>query len=90
MHWFRARRALVVLPLVLLWVFGSALPAASVTKKQVDEACATSKAALDEWEEALARAADEWTSFTADYLIAHPMLSDYLTEGLDLHGLRCD
>lgn len=45
---------------------------------------------LDEWEEALARAGDEWTPFTADYLIAHPMLSDYLTEGLDLHGLRCD
>jgi murein DD-endopeptidase MepM/ murein hydrolase activator NlpD len=58
MHWLRARRVLFVLPLVLLWVFGAALPAASVTKQQVDEACATSRAALDEWEVAAASAAD--------------------------------
>lgn len=58
MHWLRARRVLFILPLILLWVFGSALPAASVTKKQVDEACATSSAALDEWDVAAARAAE--------------------------------
>jgi len=58
MHWLRARRVLLVFPLVLLWVFGSALPAASVTKQQVDAACATSKAALDEWDAAAARAAE--------------------------------
>ena len=53
----RARRVLLVFPLVLLLVIGSALPAASVTKQQVDDACATSKAALDEWDAAAARAA---------------------------------
>lgn len=58
MHWLRTRRVLLVLPLVLMWVFGSALPAASVTKQQVDEACATSKGALDEWDVAAARAAE--------------------------------
>lgn len=58
MHWLRARRVLIVLPLVMLWVFGSALPASSVTKQQVDSACATSQAALDEWEVAAARAAE--------------------------------
>ena len=58
MHTLRARRVLLVFPLVLLWVFSSALPAASVTKGQVDAACATSQAALDEWDAAAARAAD--------------------------------
>lgn len=45
---------------------------------------------LEEWEDALAYAADAWNEATADYLIAHPLLADYLTEGLDLHGYRCD
>ena len=58
MHWLRARRVLLVFPLVLLWVFGSALPAASVTKGQVDAACASSQAALDEWDAAAGRAAE--------------------------------
>jgi murein DD-endopeptidase MepM/ murein hydrolase activator NlpD len=58
MHWLRARRVLFVLPLVLLWVFGSALPAASVTKQQVDSACATSQAALDDWDAAAERAVE--------------------------------
>lgn len=46
--------------------------------------------ALDEWEDALSYAADAWNKFTADYLIAHPMLADHLEDGLDLHGYRCD
>ncbi len=58
MHRLRTRRVLFVFPLVLLLILGAALPAASVTKKQVDEACATSKAALDEWDAAAAAAAD--------------------------------
>jgi len=58
MQWLRTRRVLFVFPLVLLWVFGAALPAASVTKQQVDSACATSQAALDQWEAAAARAAE--------------------------------
>lgn len=45
---------------------------------------------LDEWEDALAYAADAWNEATADYLIAHPLLADYLAEGLDQHGYRCD
>lgn len=46
--------------------------------------------ALDEWSEAVDQATDNWNENTADYLIAHPMLADYLTEGLDLHGYSCD
>jgi murein DD-endopeptidase MepM/ murein hydrolase activator NlpD len=42
----------------MLWVLSSALPAASVTKQQVDAACASSQSALDEWEAAAARAAE--------------------------------
>lgn len=45
---------------------------------------------FDEWNDALAYAADAWNERTADYLVSHPLLSDYLTEGLDLHGYRCD
>lgn len=45
---------------------------------------------LDEWEDALSYAADAWNPATADYLIAHPLLADYLTEGLDRHGYRCE
>jgi hypothetical protein len=45
---------------------------------------------LEEWPEALEEAADNWNENTADYLIAHPLLSDYLTDGLDQHGYSCD
>lgn len=45
---------------------------------------------LDEWDDAMSYAADAWNERTAEYLIAHPMLADYLIEGLDLHGYRCD
>lgn len=45
---------------------------------------------LDEWSEALEEAADNWNERTADYLVAHPMLSDYLSEGLDQHGYSCE
>lgn len=45
---------------------------------------------IDEWDEVLAQAADAWNERTADYLISHPMLADYLTEGLELHGYSCD
>lgn len=37
---------------------------------------------LDEWEDALATAQENWTPRTADYLIGTPMLADYLSEGL--------
>lgn len=45
---------------------------------------------LEEWDDALSYAADAWNTATADYLISHPLLADYLTEGLDLLGHRCD
>lgn len=45
---------------------------------------------LEEWQDALDYAAEAWNEATADYLIAHPLLADYLGEGLDLHGYRCD
>lgn len=41
---------------------------------------------LDEWSAAVEEAAENWNENTADYLIAHPLLSDYLSEGLDQHG----
>lgn len=45
---------------------------------------------LDEWDEAVAYAAENASPTTADYLIAHPMLADYLIEGLVQHGYSCD
>lgn len=45
---------------------------------------------LEEWQDALDYAADAWNEATADYLVAHPMLADYLAEGLDLHGYSCE
>lgn len=45
---------------------------------------------LEEWSEALDEAADNWNEATADYLVAHPMLPDYLSDGLDQHGYSCD
>ena len=44
----------------------------------------------DEWEGALRLARDEWTPETADYLLGHPLLAEYLVEGLAIFGVRCD
>lgn len=41
---------------------------------------------LDSWEEALDYAREADSVSTADYLIATPLLADYLEEGLSLHG----
>lgn len=43
-----------------------------------------------EWEDALADAGDNWTSRTAEYLIATPMVADYLTGGLSQLGYSCE
>lgn len=43
-----------------------------------------------EWEAALAEARVEWNENTAEYLIAHPQLADYLLEGLDALGYGCE
>jgi hypothetical protein len=45
---------------------------------------------IDEWEDALELAHDDWTPSTAEYLIVHPLLVEYLMEGLELFGYRCD
>ena len=44
----------------------------------------------DEWDSALAEARAEWNENTAEYLIAHPQLADYLREGLEALGYGCD
>ena len=45
---------------------------------------------LEEWSDVLEQAADAWNERTAEYLIAHPLLPDYLAEGLDMHGYSCN
>ena len=44
----------------------------------------------DEWAAALLEARRNWGENTAEYLIAHPQLADYLLEGLNLLGYSCD
>ena len=41
---------------------------------------------VDDWDAALAYAAEAGGVATADYLIATPLLADYLEEGLSQHG----
>ena len=44
---------------------------------------------LDEWEEAVDEAIGDYSVRAAQYLIAHPMVSDDLEEGLIAHGYSC-
>ena len=44
----------------------------------------------DEWVAALQEARQNWGENTAEYLIAHPLLADYLLEGLNLLGYSCE
>ncbi len=45
---------------------------------------------LSEWTSAVSDAADQLTDHTAAYLLAHPLVADYLREGLDQHGYSCE
>ncbi|HSH49432.1 MAG TPA: DUF3775 domain-containing protein [Halomonas sp.] len=45
--------------------------------------------AIEEWADALAYAKQAWNEATADYLMAQPLVAEYLTEGLGAHGHRC-
>lgn len=45
---------------------------------------------LEEWEDAVSEARENWTLHTADYLLSTPLLADYLEEGLALHGYDAD
>jgi len=44
----------------------------------------------EEWDAALAEAGAERTIRTADYLLATPLVADYLAEGLAAFDYRCD
>ena len=44
----------------------------------------------DEWEEALKQARDMWTPYTAQYLMARPLVADFLEEGLVSLGYACE
>ena len=44
---------------------------------------------LEEWNDAVEYAAENASPTTAEYLIAHPQLADYLIEGLAQYGLSC-
>lgn len=46
--------------------------------------------AVEEWDEAVAEAGRLRNKRTAEYLIAHPLLADYLEEGLELLGYSCE
>ncbi|MDH3582454.1 MAG: DUF3775 domain-containing protein [Hyphomicrobiales bacterium] len=45
---------------------------------------------FDDWDQALKYASEADGVSTADYLIATPLLADYLMEGLSLHGYDTD
>lgn len=45
---------------------------------------------LEDWEDAIATALAAYNARSADYLIATPLVADYLQEGLSLHGYECD
>ena len=45
---------------------------------------------LSEWDSAVAEARRNATDSTAEYLLAHPMLADHLTEGLLLFDHSCE
>ena len=44
----------------------------------------------DQWDDACADAGAEWTPRTAEYLLARPLVADYLEEGLYLLGYNCE
>jgi len=45
---------------------------------------------IEEWDDAVAQARSAYNGRTADYLIATPMLPDYLSEAVELHGYEVD
>lgn len=44
----------------------------------------------NEWELAQRQARGAYTAHTAEYLIATPLVADYLLEGLAMHGYACE
>jgi len=45
---------------------------------------------VDEWQDAYASSSQEWTDYTADYLLAHPNVADYLEESISQLGFACE
>lgn len=45
---------------------------------------------ISEWSSALQQARDFDTPSVTGYLMGHPLLADYLEEGLAAHGLSCE
>jgi hypothetical protein len=45
---------------------------------------------MEEWEQAVDDALEAQTDRTAEYLLAHPMVGDYIEEGLVQHGYECE
>ncbi|HLF23293.1 MAG TPA: DUF3775 domain-containing protein [Burkholderiales bacterium] len=44
----------------------------------------------DEWRAAFKQAGEGWTPHTAEYLLATPLVADYLDEGLTALGYSCE
>ena len=44
----------------------------------------------EDWDDALADAEARWTEQTAEYLIARPLVADFLEEGLAILGYSCE
>ena len=44
----------------------------------------------DQWDAACSDATEQWTPRTAEYIIARPLVADYLEEGLALLGYSCE
>jgi hypothetical protein len=44
----------------------------------------------EQWDAACSEAKSGWTPRTAEYLMAKPLVADYLTEGLFLLGYSCE
>ena len=45
---------------------------------------------VEEWESALEQARESWSPQTADYVIATPLVADFLEEGLAELGYSCE
>lgn len=45
---------------------------------------------VEEWDAALEQAVEQANDRTAEYLLATPLVADFLEEGLDLLGYTCD
>lgn len=45
---------------------------------------------IEEWEDGVDQALGDFSLRACEYILAHPMISDHLEEGLIAHGLSCE